>query len=280
MKTFFNKSKITAALLLGGALMTAGAAHAAPVDFTFNTANIVGSTTAHSFIADEINMTSVGLGSFTFTDTTAPFGVIGAADSFVEFGITSAINFQNNNINIPIPTTGLGINYELLAQFTLKGIASIVGTNVVVNFFPGSGSTASIYYDEILNNAIDGATIIGQLTKASGDCVFTGAVFFAEGSCKINFAFDDAAVSDPGVWTYMSGDLGDRKTTLTLDINGHDIKTSSPLPLYPASGVIAGTLQHDGTATFGVPEPGTIAIMGLGLLGLAGFARRRGRTSN
>ena len=48
----------------------------------------------------------------------------------------------------------------------------------------------------------------------------------------------------------------------------------------PASGIITGTLDHDGSAVFNVPEPGTVAIMGLGLLGLAGFARRRGRASN
>lgn len=280
MKTFFNKSKITTALLLGGALMTAGAAHAAPIDFTFNTANIVGSTTAYSFIADEITMTSVGLSSFTFTDTSAPFGVIGAADSFVEIGLTTAVNFQNNNINVPGPISGVNFGYELLADFNIKGVASLVGGNIVVSFLPSSGSIATIYYDEILNSAIDGATIIGQLTKGAGDCVITAGTAFTEGSCKIDFAFDAAAVSDPGVWTYKSGDLGDRKSSMTLDINGNNIATSSPFPFYPASGIITGTLDHDGSAVFNVPEPGTIAIMGLGLLGLAGFARRRGRASN
>lgn len=280
MKTLFNKSKITVALLMGSALMTAGVAHAAPVDFTFDTANIAGSTTAYSFEADEITMTSVGLSNFTFTDTSAPFGVIGAADSFVEIGLTTAVNFQNNNINIPGPASGVNFGYELLADFTIKGVAALVGGNIVVNFLPSSGSVATIYYDEILNSAIDGATIIGQLTHGGGDCVITAGTAFTEGSCKISFAFDAAAVSAPGVWIYNGGDLGERKTTMTLDINGNNISASSPFPFYPASGIITGTLDHDGSAVFNVPEPGTIAIMGLGLLGLAGFARRRGRISN
>lgn len=280
MNTFFSKSKIqsgVALALLGGAFLAAGTAQAAVIDFTFNTANIAGSTTARSFTADEMTITSVGLSSFTFTDTSAPAGLIGAADDFVEIGIVSAVNFQNNNINIPVGTTHINFSYELLASFTISGTASLTPAgNVVVNILPGA-SVATIYYDEILNSAIDGSTIIGQLTAGAGDCVITAGTAFTEASCKMTFDFDAAGISDSGVWTYMGADVGSYNgARMTLDINGNNITTpGSTLPFFPASGVITGSLDHDGSAVLSVPEPGTIAIMGLGLLGLAGFARRR-----
>lgn len=282
MNALFSKNKlhsgVALALLLGGGLATSGAAQAANIDFVFNTANIVGSTTAYSFTADEITLTSVGLSSFTLTDTTGPFGVIGAADDFAEVGLTAAVNFQNNNINIPVGVSGINLAYEMIADFTIKGVASLTPAgNVVMNFSPATGSFANIYYDETLNSLIDpGASLIGKLTLGAGDCVITAGTAFTEGSCKITFAFDKAGVTDPGVFKYLGADIGTYQgASMTMDINGNNISTpGATLPLYPVSGVINGTLDHDGSAVFNVPEPATVAMIGLGLLGIAGFARR------
>src|SRR5688500_983209 len=123
MKNIFKKTLLAVAVAATSASAFAGA------DFVFNPTAIAGpggpGATA-PFTADEITITSVGTSTVTMTDSTSPYGVLGAADDAVEIGLISAVNFKNNGININGLTTGVNIFYDLFADFSFKATAYIV----------------------------------------------------------------------------------------------------------------------------------------------------------
>jgi hypothetical protein len=235
-----------------------------PIDFVFSTAAIDGATPPfYTFTADEITITSVGLSVVTQFDTSAPFGVLGATDDFVEVGFVAAVNFQLNEGNVF--NTGLLVDYELIAEFTLAGTTSSpdANGNIVITITSG---IATIFYDEVLNNTVGpGESPIGTLTEATGDCVITAASNFAEGTCKLTFLFDGAGPTDPGVWTFQGKDLGDptlQPVTFTLDINVD--KLDPPLSLLypdnansPEPDFQVTEIDHDGSAVIHV-TPGKV----------------------
>ena len=285
MKKFFKKT------LLAVAVATASASAFAGVDFVFNPTAIAGpggpGATA-PFTADEITITTVGTSHISQKDTSSPYGVLGTADDATEIGMVSAVNFKNNGININGLTSGVNIFYDLFADFNLVGKA---GVNAVGNlvFTLSQTSSATLYYDSVANGTFDAgsSSIIGQLTLGQGDCVITAATAFTQGSCKVAFAFDRAGVSDSGVWTIGGADIGSLLSTMTLDINVDNITPAFTL-LYPGFGTTCDlgmdggadaceqvtVADSDGSAKIDVPEPATLALFGLGLLGLGGLTRR------
>jgi hypothetical protein len=253
-----------------------GAAHAGAV-FTFDTSAIAGSTTAFSFDADEMTFTAVGLPTVTITDTNND-GVIGNADDFVEVGFQSIVNFQLGNVNVP--GTGLNSSYELIVPFTFTGVSDIVGGNNVATFTSGS---ATIFYDEVLDSSSAGGTAIAtmSLPGANGSqCVITGPGL-AEGSCGVLMDF---VASAGGIWTVGGVDLATLLASIEINVDVDDINPPFSVA-YPGFGVTCGgamalctqtvNLDQDGSAVLNtVPEPASIALAGLGLLGL-GVSRRR-----
>ena len=259
-----------------------GAAQAAAT-FQFDTSAIAGSTTNFTFLTNEMTFTAIGTPTITLTDSNND-GVIGGADDFAEIGITSIVNFQLNNANIPVGTTGINNFYELIVNFNFVGTADIVGSNAVATFSSGS---ATVFYDEVVDS-IAGATAIAQLdlfAPNGSQCVLTGPGL-AEGSCGIVLDFDALAVTAAGVWTIGGTDLGNLGATIELDVDVDNVTPPFQVA-YPGFGVTCGTLatpscvqqvstDQDGSAEINVvPDPGTLALLGISMLGLAGARRRK-----
>lgn len=266
--------KALAAAALVGAASTASAG----VLFNLNTGNIAGSTTNFNFAADEITITSVGNAVIAVTDNGDGSLGPGFLDTYLENGAVSAVNFQNNNVNVPLLQSGINLGYEMYAVYQLIGPVGIVGTNVVA---PIVTATATIYYDEVINSALDLATAVPIATltipAGTGDCTLTAASSFADGACKITMAFNAVGGN---VWSWNGTDLDTIATaSMTLDINVDNlVSTTAGAPALPAllpGQTTSFTADHDGSAVLNIPEPGALALLGIAALGGFAVSRRK-----
>jgi hypothetical protein len=168
---------------------------------------------------------------------------------------------------------------------------TLSGTDVSVNVAQNLGGVLGAAFLDLMATSIDSAVAVGTgaLQHYSGSfSVFTGAGM--TGQNLLSGTFSDAALGVGGALTLAIGAPPD---TLNLtsslipaaELVNPDAAAFSLTNVLPPISIIGTTIQsftatvsgNVSSSTVAVPEPGAIAVLGVGLLGL-GLIRRRSRT--
>ncbi|WP_448565171.1 flocculation-associated PEP-CTERM protein PepA [Thalassotalea ganghwensis] len=216
----------------------------------------------------------------TVTQTDDGDGAITGNDAFTEFGLTSLISFGTGGANYT-PSA-----YEFWLDYSFSGEASTDPGFLQVLF---AGGSADLVIDTDLTldgqgaQVFNGGTTIGSMTMNGGSCNIFGTVgvcnlfldfvpvdtYFSYNGEELNNHLNNGAVATANLIVTVQNIIGLFPTYAEQEA----FLAANNLPS-DGDDVQVFQIKHDGNMSIEVPEPTSIAILGLGLLGLAGLRRR------
>ncbi len=161
---------------------------------------------------------------------------------------------------------GYGSDWELAFRFT--DLAGAFDASVG-NFVYESGNIDWVLIDSthgVSNEVALFTTSVSSSTVLSGNQIFTGTVS--------NFGTGSVNGVDVGdIFNVAGGSFGSG-SAVSFRIDANTDTTTIPTTFASNGGTFDIGAQHDGSVTFDVPEPASVAILGLGLLGFAASRRK------
>lgn len=273
---------------LGGAAaialaMSVGAAQAAPLNFTWNPAGasvpLNGGT-----ISDANNYNIADFSSISVNSSTG---------AFTEVGTLNVLNFLNSGQTVV--STGLGTTYSLFLRFSATGTQGAIPT---ANGTSTNGTFSSLSYQllgspngspplafSVSNGAVtttgSGAELVlgyGNLVPSTGFVTLTKTANGYSPTANVNLTFNECLASGQGgvCTANQGGFFVSPANGLSLQIGNFSATDSVTTVTAGPTTTYINLNGGSGNLTFAaVPEPASMAVFGVGMLALAGFARRR-----
>jgi hypothetical protein len=233
-----------------------------------------------------------------------PFGTPLAVNQTFSFLYQAPLTaFNDSGGNAIVPAAGFGTTYQFTVVASLTEKVSNISGNTVT-FVPTAG-TISIFYNDtadvggltlantVAGTGFDDGTEIARFTATGGQSTFT-IITSSTGQGSTVFEFLLSALSDFVDPNYIEGVLG----AVVMDLEFQSTQNYPPnsasnavafhlggsafYPDYTVDTTCSGAntcdivFKVDGSNTFStIPEPGTLALWGMGLLGLGFLSRWR-----
>ncbi len=264
------KNKILTSLLLAGLSLPVYAGH----------------VPGFSFAAEPFTFNATAFGGGNFTSSYIDFSYESEVDqvlnTFSETGVGFFGTFRDTLGGPPETGTGLGTAYQLYAVFDGTGNTAPNGAGGINGTF--NTFNVSIYIDDNMDtssntftvgagggnesktrtgNLADDRLILTGVLDTGGFHVFGG---LAAGDFDVLFRVTSY---DNTVW----GGQAFSGSIIQGDLNGVNTQVSGVAP--PPVSFVDGRIIGSGNASFRVPEPASMSLLGLGLIGMGAFLRRK-----
>jgi hypothetical protein len=204
-----------------------------------------------------------------------------SAGTIVIGGSTDVITFAAPDITLPSPiSSGPGSNIKGVPitwtfTTTLLGGSPILTTSVSPFVINQDGATIAFHLTDTSSDVINANVVLALATNTSGTVPLGNNAFYTGDFTDILGTLSYTAgttITSPVLATYLLANLG------IVPAAG----LTSQLDLFVSCGTTTVCVQSSdptgtiltATVSSGVPEPGTMALLGCGLAALLGFKRR------
>jgi hypothetical protein len=284
-KRFFRFASC-AAVFVGLGVMSSGPAAALDFGFNFSIDETCNGDALCSGLSNTVtDIDHIGISYTAVIDQDVVGAPLSGNDPFTEAGYVYWTSYVDDGGNLltPYGLNALG-GYEVYGIFSGAGTAFFNGTEIEVTF---SSFSISFYIDNAFDQVLSLDTTDGAIGVNAGAAIDPNELLFSATLLVTGEAQTGTTLAE-GNWEVILTDLGLSALGgfflydpnpfyefMNLAGNVQNAEIVTGVSVFDPNGFVA--TQGGNGQLFFIPEPGTLTLLGFGLLGLAVFRRRRHR---